>query len=501
MKRLLSATLDVNIAKIVEVESSFNRGLPAFSIVGLANSAILESKDRVKSALLSNSYTFPPLKITINLSPSDIKKNGSHFDLAIALSIALQQANVDLNNFFIFGELGLDGRVKETNSIFPLILSLSKDNICENFIVPKESVFKLSQIPNIKLYGVETLNEAIDLILNQDSFMANPSHELEYKSIDINGEKYYYLDEFLTDFKDIKGQESAKRGAIISASGMHNLMLEGSPGCGKSMIAKRLQYILPPLSKDEILENAKLLALDGKEIDFKPIRNFRSPHHSSTKSSIFGGGSKEAKIGEVALSHNGILFFDEIPHFPKDILEALREPLEDNRLNISRVNSKVTYDTSFLFVSALNPCPCGNMLSKNRECRCSDIEIKRYKNRLSDPLLDRIDIFVQMDEISSNDKSSISSKEAFELVLKSFKAQKIRGQTNLNGKMSDEEIREFCKLNIETKNILDKAIDRFSLSFRAMNKILKVSRTVADINGNIDIQKGDILEALNFRKR
>ncbi len=502
MKKLLSANLIGFDATKIEVETTMTRGLPSFSIVGLVNNAILESKDRIKSALLTNSFKIPPLKITVNLSPSDIKKDGSHFDLSIALSIALYEFDINFDDLFVFGEVGLDGSLKDTNSIFPIVLSLAKNSILKKILVPKESVEKLSKIPNLEIIGVSSLAEAAEFFIhNNNNLEVIKSSELRANFINIQNEKFFYEEIFKLDFLDVKGQSVAKRGALISASGMHNILFEGSPGSGKSMIAKRLRYILPPLSLNDILENAKLTSLDGKEPTFKAVRNFRSPHHSSTRASIFGGGSKNAKIGEIALANGGILFFDEFPHFAKNILEALREPLEDNRVLISRVNSKIEYDTKFLFISAQNPCPCGNLLSTKKECKCNKLEIKRYKNSISEPLLDRIDLFVQMSEISPNDTSTYSSKEMFEKVLKTFEIQKKRGQKELNGKMSEVEIDKFCQSSSEAKEILHKAIESFGLSFRSVNKILKVSRTIADLEAEDIINKKHILEALSFRKR
>jgi magnesium chelatase family protein len=255
------------------------------------------------------------------------------------------------------------------------------------------------------------------------------------------------------------------------------------------------------MSLEEILEKAKLDSLDVVEPDFSPTRVFRNPHHSSTKASIFGGGSTTAKIGEVALSHNGMLFFDELPHFGKPILEALREPLEDNKILISRVNSKINYPTKFMFVGALNPCPCGNALSTKKECRCNDVEISRYKNRLSDPFLDRMDLFVTMNEVTNDDKSDVSSKELHKKVLDAFLMQKRRGQKELNGKLCDEDISKYCILKDESHDIMQKAIENYSLSFRAINKILKVSRTIADLSLSQSIEKSHLLEALSYRKR
>lgn len=501
MKKIYSATLDGLDAKEVEVETTFTKGLPAFSIVGLASSAIQEAKERVKSALLMNDYKFPPLKITVNLSPSDIIKNGTHFDLPIALSIALQEENVSFEEFVIFGELGLDGKLKDSSNIFALVLSLLETNKIKKVFVPSQSASKLAIIPNLEIYATDTLKEAIDFFRYKENQLLYNSKELEYKYIDINNKKYYYKDEFKYDFFDIKGQGVAKRASVICASGFHNMLLEGSPGCGKSMIAKRLPYVVPPMSLEEILHKVKLDLLDGKDADFSPNRTFRAPHHSSTISSIFGGGSKSAKMGEIALANNGILFFDELPHYSKKTLEALREPLEDNKILISRVNTKINYPAKFLFVCAQNPCPCGNLLSATKDCRCNDLEIKRYKNILSEPFLDRIDIFVQMQEISKNDKSDLSSKEIFEKVKKVFLMQKQRKQNDFNGKMSEEDVKKYCILNKEADDILNSAIDRFALSFRSINKILKVARTIADLDESDMIKREHILEAISYRKR
>jgi magnesium chelatase family protein len=267
------------------------------------------------------------------------------------------------------------------------------------------------------------------------------------------------------------------------------------------MIAKRLVHIMPPLHNAEMLECAKLEILEGKEPAFTPSRPFRSPHHSSTGASIFGGGTHKAQIGEVGLAHGGILFFDELPHFSKTVLEALREPLEDRHIRISRVNTKVTYDANFLFVAAMNPCPCGNLFSASVACRCSDLEINRYKSRLSDPFLDRIDLYVQMHAVSSDDKPTVNSHDLHTIVREAFLRQKQRGQERLNGALTDAEITQYCPLNSESQQVIDQAIGRFALSFRAVSRVLKVARTIADIEGSLNIGKGHLLEALSYRKR
>ncbi|MFK2822505.1 YifB family Mg chelatase-like AAA ATPase [Arcobacter sp. YIC-80] len=501
MKIIKSASLETIDASDINVEATFTKGLPSFTIVGLISTSIQESKDRVKSALLTNGFKFPPLKITVNLAPSEIKKRGSHFDLAIALQICFYDKKEMLfNDYHIFGELGLDGVIKDTKSIFPIVLSLSKQKLIKKVLVCTKSAEKISKIPGIEIYIVDNLEQAIDFFTLDTKKESYKNTNLEFKSISLD-EKYYYCDDYELDFADVIGQDMAKFAALVSAAGSHNLLMEGSPGCGKSMIAKRIRYIMPPMKLEEILEKAKLLALDYKEVDFTPLRSFRSPHNSSTKSSIFGGGSQNAKIGEVALSNSGVLFFDELPHFSKSILEALREPLEDNKILISRVNTKVEYETKFTFVSAMNPCPCGNLLSSIKECRCSDLEIQRYKNRLSEPFLDRIDLFVTMNDNLNDNKNTVTSKELHKSVIKVFEKQILRGQKNLNGKLSDKDIKKYCILDNECNDILEKAILNFQLSYRSINKVLKVARTIADLNDHEKIQKSDLLKSLNFRKR
>jgi magnesium chelatase family protein len=370
-------------------------------------------------------------------------------------------------------------------------------------LIPTQSRDKISLIPEIEIYCVNNLKEAIEFFKNSESreerLISNIDIGFDY--LDILDKKYYYQKKSPLDFLDIKGQEIAKRVALIASAGGHNMLMEGSPGCGKSMLSKRLPYILPPLSLEEILQNAKIDTLDGKNPTFEPIRNFRSPHHSSTSGSLFGGGSKNAKMGEVALAHNGVLFFDEFPMFEKKSIDSLREPLENYEILISRVNSKINYPTKFIFVAAQNPCPCGNLLSSIKECRCSELEIKRYKNKISEPVLDRIDLFVQMQESSSEDKPSISTTELRNMVFGVFEIQLKRGQKELNGRLSEGDLELFCILNSEAKDVLEMAIKSFSLSHRATAKAIKVARTIADLRESNKIEKVDILEALSYRKR
>lgn len=502
MKSLNCATYEGVDAKVVNVESTLTKGLPSFSIVGMASTAITESKERVKSALLSNDFSFPPKRITFSLAPSELSKSGSQFDLSMAVLILLNAEESDFKGWFVFGELGLDGAVKENIQLYPLILSLANQGVIHKAIVPFESLTKLSKIPNVAFYGVKTLNEAVDILKNEASAVPNiEQSDIDYPFYELYGEKYYYVKEYEEDFSDVKGQEIAKRAALISAAGFHNIILEGSPGCGKSMIANRLRYILPPMSASEILDLAKLEVLDGKEPAFKPHRNYKNPHHSSTPASVFGGGSFKAKIGEVGLANNGILFFDELPHFSKGVLESLREPMQDGKIRISRVNSKVEYPAKFLFVGAMNPCPCGNLLDTQKECRCSDLEIQRYKNRLSEPFLDRIDLNIVMQNVNANDKASLTSKEMHKMVVESHIRAKQRGQEEFNANLSDKDIEKFCILSDDARESLDMATRRFVLSFRSIKKVQKVARTIADLAKSEGIEKEHLLEALSYRKR
>ena len=501
VNRLTCATLEGVNAKVIEVEATFTKGLPGFSVVGLASNDIQEAKERVKSALLTNEFVFPPLKITVNLSPSDIKKNGTHFDLPLALLVALNKKSFEEEGLFVFGELGLDGRVKSSSLLFPLILSLKEQGVIKRAIVPKESIVYLSHISGVDFIAVETLSEAISLV-KAGEFKANvKKFSYDAKSFTLQNIPYYYEERYESNFKDVKGQRVAKRAALIAAAGMHNLFMEGNPGCGKSMIVKRIKDILPPLFEEELLSIAKHQFLDGQTPSFKAIRPMRSPHHTATSASIFGGGSGQAKIGEVALASKGILFFDEIPHFSKQVLEAMREPLQDKKVHIARVNAKIEYEADIMFVAAQNPCPCGNLLSKMKSCRCSEVEIKRYQNKLSDPFLDRIDLFVVMQEVSSEDKGDITSSQMHENVIEAFKIQKHRGQLNLNGKLTEEEVERYCRLDGEGLKILESAIGKFALSHRSIASVKKIGRTIADLHRHTKIEKSDILEALSYRRR
>ncbi|WP_104753417.1 YifB family Mg chelatase-like AAA ATPase [Helicobacter salomonis] len=497
---LYCSTMHGASAKIVEVEGSFTRALPAFVITGLANNAIQESRQRVQGALQNNGFAFPPLKITINLSPSDLPKSGSHFDLPMALLIALQR-NPLKHTWFAFGELGLDGRIKHSDAIFPMLLDIALQAPNAHVILPQAGQELFSLIPNLHLHFVEHLKQALEIVTQNSQVPRTHTPKLPFEYLHIGDMPYYYTRDFSLDFSDVKGQERAKQAALIAAAGMHNIIFEGSPGCGKSMIAKRMRYILPPSTLDEMNASTKLRILSHQEGTYTPLRSFRNPHQSASKSSILGSTqANNPKPGEIALAHNGVLFFDELPHFKKDILEALREPMENNQLVISRVASKIAYDTSFLFVGAMNPCPCGNLMDSFKVCRCLEKDIIAYKNRLSAPFLERIDLFVQMTPTDVQAKSTQTSAYMHQQVLEAFKMQKSRGQTCLNGKLSEQEIAQYCPLDSQAQYILEQAILRYGFSERVIERTKKVARTIADLASCVAIQKAHILQALQFRK-
>ncbi len=502
MKSVQCATYEGLDAKVVDVEVTLTKGLPSFTIIG-ASSSIEKSREKIKSALLSTDFKFPPKRISALLAPSDLSKNGSQFDLAISLLIALSELDINLEEWFVFGELGLDGSVKESQQIYPLMLSLANQSLVKKAIVPFEALEKLSKIPDVAFYGVKSLSEAVSLLQNQSVALPyTPDQSLQYPFYEIEGERYFYLKEYDEDFLDVKGQEFAKRAAIICATGFHNIILEGSPGCGKSMIASRLRYILPAMKMEEILDKAKIQALEAREVEFKPRRGMTTTHCSATPASVLGGGSgSQAKIGDVSIANGGILFFDELPHFSKSILESLREPMQDNQIRISRVSQKSVYSANFLFVGAMNPCPCGNLLNQEKECRCNELDIQKYKNRLSEPFLDRVDLHVVMQNVRSDDRPSLSSKEMHKMVLEANIFAKRRGQKSFNAKMSDAEVEQFCILSDEAKSILDMATQNFALSFRSIKKVQKVARTIADLESSEKIEKHHILEALSYRRR
>lgn len=501
MNQIKSAIYNNELCEI-NIEAMITKGIPSFSIVGLASTSIKESVDRIKSAFANlDDFTLPCKKIVINLSPSDIPKNGSYFDLPIALLIYFYEKELN-SDFYVFGELGLDGRLKSTANLFSILLFLAKNQPNANVLIPRDIAKEASLIYNLNCYAVDNLSEAFEFFSseNKEGYRISYDENIFNSLIKINNKTYILNNDYKLDFSDVRGQKQAILACKIAALGMHNIMLEGSPGSGKSMCAKRLVYIMPPVSIDELLEANAYRSLNNEKLDFSPIRSFRSPHRSSTISSILGGGTKNARIGELALANNGVLFFDEFTYYNKQIIESLREPLEDNVINISRVNSKVSYNTKFLFISALNPCPCGNLFKKDQTCKCLESDILRYKSKISEPIYDRIDLYVAVDEVDFNSEKTCNSRELAKDILEAFIFQKeTRKQNEFNGKLSDEEIEKFCILNDEAVEVLNKATVNFSLSARARNKVLKVARSLADFDKREIINAKDVKVALSYR--
>ena len=489
--------------ELIDCESVISPGLPNFKIIGLAGASIKESEERIKAALVSCNHKVASKKIILSLSPGDLPKEGSHFDLPLALLLYFtQDSGVSFDDFFVFGELGLFGQLKAPRALFSLLLFLSSKKPGAKVLIPSELKEQASLITQLEVYAVDNLQEAVDFFMayqEREKYRVPFSQKLRDSSIEISSKLYWPNTDFLLDFADIKGQSAAKEACKIAALGMHNLLLEGSPGCGKSMCAKRIPYIMPPMSLDELLESNAYKSLGSFKIDFSPKRPFRSPHRSATQASILGGGNKSSRIGEIALAHNGVLFFDEFAMFDKKLIENLREPLEDNEICISRVNSKVRYKTKFLFIAAQNPCPCGKLFAKSQDCRCSDLEINRYRAHISAPIYDRLDMYLAMDE--SNDLSQgASSAQMAQEIREAFLFQKsVRGQDEYNGKLEAQDVDKFCILSSDADQVLEKAKASYQLSVRSLYKCKKLARSIADLDKSELIEKAHVLKALSYR--
>lgn len=480
----------------INVEVDISKGLPSFNIVGLADISVKESKERVRSAIVNSGFKFPVNRITINLAPADLKKEGALFDLPIAIGILAitNQINTDfIDKYIIVGELSLNGSLKKIKGALSIALKSVKEGI-NNIIIPTENAKECSMVKNCSIFPFDNLSQVVNYFQYKDSM------PFKYEEIP-------ELNPSPLDFKDIIGQESSKRAIEVAASGGHNMILFGPPGSGKTMLAKRLPSILPPLNYAESLEVTQIYSVCGKlendTLIFK--RPFRNPHHTSSQIALVGGGAKLVP-GEISLAHNGVLFLDEILEFKKSALEVLRQPLEDRVIKLSKATGNVTYPCNFMLIGSLNPCPCGNYGS-NRECTCTEYERKRYLGKLSNPLLDRIDIFsfvntLNYEELNKGKKSE-SSIDIGKRVLKAREMQLDRFKNDViycNAQMEERHIKKFCQLNAESDRIIKNIFDKFQLSTRAYSRILKVSRTIADMHGNNKICASDIIEATQYRK-
>lgn len=483
----------------VEIEVDINNGLPQFNMVGLPDMVVKESKERVRAAIKNSGLKFPMNRIIVNFAPADVKKEGPHLDLAVAIGILISNGDirpVDTRDCLFIGELSLNGEIRGVRGILPMVLE-AKNKKYKRVFIPYTNINEVKFLDGIEIFGVSMLAELIDFL--------NDKGNLD--RVSVNEDKVDEL-KFDIDFSEVKGQKLAKRAVEIAASGGHNIVMIGPPGGGKTMIAQRIPTVLPPLVYEEAIEVTKIYSISGlikseRGMVFTPP--FRSPHHSVSTVAFIGGGSIPGP-GEVSLAHNGVLFLDELPEYRRDALESLRQPMEDGVVSISRVKGKYKYPSRFMLVGSMNPCPCGYYGYQLKECRCSEIQIKNYLNKISAPLLDRIDIHiaiepVKFEEINSSSKEETSA-EIRSRVLNARKVQieRFQGQGILNNaQMKPRHITKYCRVDREGMQLLEGAFKSMSLSTRAYNKILKIARTIADIDGAEIISEEHIAEAIQYR--